>query len=255
MLRVNGNTHDRLPALSHQELPAVHDEIPGQELAERDIPVHRAHELLYSSWIDRDQAWRMLSESARSELLSRIGGEIVDWMAGDHGNGRVWAIVLGPTGMCTAHPTELEDTWTYTGYRFTPGSLARVRIPAATSGRSGEPPSRTSTGLIPTPSQGAQPSENENPLARYLDPEFCGFLGHLPESIQKLIQEPYAPGTNLESFRWYWNESSATQTTWRFWCYVKDDVTLTFASGYKETSQPANADVKWTVWCHRARIA
>lgn len=238
MLRVNGNLHDRLPERRDQEMPVVRDAIPGRAVAERHVPIHRAQELRYSSWIDRDQAWRMLSESARQELLSRVGGEIVDWMAGDHGNGRVWAIVLGTAGMCTAHPAELDGTWTYTNWRFTPGSLTRVRIPAATD-----------------PSQSAQPADDEISLASALDPEFCGFLGHLPGSVQKLIQEPYAPGASLESFRWYWNESDATQTTWRFWCYLKDDVTLTFASGYKVTSQSANTDIKWTVWCHRARIA
>jgi hypothetical protein len=241
MLRVNDNPHDRLPARRDQELPAVHDEIPGWALAEREVPIHRAQDLRYSSWIDRDQAWQMLSESARQELLSRAGAEIVDWMAGDHGNGRVWATVLGPAGMCTANPTEPAGSWTYQSWRFVPSSLTRVRIPEATPV------------TPPAHAQATLPTDDETSLGGSLDQEFRGFLGHLTGSVQQLIQEPYAPGSHLDYFRWYWNEPGTEQTTWRFWCYLTDDVTLTFSSGYKVTNH-ANADVNWTVWCHRARI-
>jgi hypothetical protein len=217
------------------QTPALHDRLPDSAY------VHGTGALELVPTLDPDDAWQRLTRSARRELRTLTGGRKIDWVAGQvdqSGDGRVWAAVLGPTGLHIASPGSDTQTWTFASWRFRPGSL--------TSG----------THKITTDS--AQPPEADRPdgeeplLAQALDSEFRGFLGRLPTPLQVRIQEPFRRGHDLTTFQWYLGDIDQADETWRFWCYLTDSTTMVFASGSR---QPTRAGLAWTARSHQATLA
>jgi hypothetical protein len=206
--------------------------------------LHRAQELTCVPGLEREHAWQRLSEEAQRELTSRAGGEIIDWVAGragDAGDASAWAVVLGHAGLHLALPGASERTWTYSGWRFQPDSLTTL--------------TRTITAQTASARVGYHPEGEDPLLARSLEPEFRGFLGHLPGDVQVLIQQPFHPGTDLIAFRWYLGNIEIVKETWRFWCYLTDNATLVFASGSRLRNPSAKRELMWNVNYHRAAVA
>ena len=218
--------------------PELHDRLPDAAY------LHRAETLeLDPGGLEPDAAWNRLTEQARAELKERAGGQIIDWMAGqtDSSRTRVWAVVLGPAGLQVASAGADASTWTYSGWRFEPGSLATTTHAIA----------EDATGL-----SDADPHQaSEEPLlAQALDADTRAFLGRLPAPVQVSIQEPFRRGPDLTYFRWYVGDVEQVDKIWRFWCYLTDSTTLVFASGSRQPAQPGGAGLTWNVECRRATL-
>jgi hypothetical protein len=214
----------------------VHDRLPDAAY------LHRTDTLQYGSTLGRHDAWQHLTGRVRRELKARVGGRVIDWVAGqaDESGDRVWAAVLGPAALQVASPGSDKQTWTYSGWRFEPGSLTTV-TPAIT-GDAQDPPE-------------TDPAEGDEPLlAQSLDDQFRAFLGHLPASLQVLIQQPFRPGPDFTAFRWYYGNVEAPRATWSFWCYLADNVTVTFAAGSRKPSRRSDTGFAWDMRCHQAAV-
>lgn len=207
---------------------------------------HRPSELPYQPNGGRESAWAELGTNAQQELRSRVGGEIIDWWAGRASDGKLFAVVLGPTGLCKAEPATTPQgkrAYRMKRVRFVPDSLAEVTWRQTEASK---------------PTEGtSEPGENTVlPLARYLGADYSGFLGNLPEKAQAMIEEPFTPRPDLTWSYHYELNSDLAATTWLFWCYLIDDQVLTFCCGAKVTQRAASpGPAKWKVTCYRAAIA
>jgi hypothetical protein len=185
------------------------------------------------------------------ELSARAGGERIDWVAGQaegSGRSRVWALVLGPAGLQIASPGPAERTWTYSGWSFQPESLTSVAQTIVVDAT--EPPEAD---------QADSDDEPEPLLAASLPENFRLILGCLPAQVQVHLQEPFRPGPGITAFQANLGDINMVDFPWRFWCYLTDNATLTFASGTRQpiphASQHADARQTWDVRCYRALVA
>ncbi|SRR5712691_2615909 len=219
--------------------PDLHDRLPDSAY------VHRTAALELSGTLDPDTARKRLTGRARRELRSRADGQIVDLMAGqaDQSGDRVWAVVLGRTGLHIASAASEPRTWTFSSWRFQPGSMTTVT--RAFTADAAEPAEAD-----PDPQDGGEPL-----LARSLNEEIRGFLGHLPAPVQVSIQQPFRHGPDLTTFRWYLGDIEQVDRTWRFWCYLTDNTTLVYASGSRQPASSPGAGLTRTAHCHQAAIA
>jgi hypothetical protein len=211
--------------------------------------LHPAETLeLSQEFVDPETAWKRLTRGARRELKDRADNQRLERVAGQaDGGNRFWAAVLAYNGLHIATPGSDERTWTYSSWRFKPGSLTTV--------------THAITEDAPEPADAAQedsadPSDTgEALLTQSLNADFRAFLGHLPTPVQVSFQQPFHPGPDFTMFRWFQGDIELTDKTWRFWAYLTDGATMVFASGSRQPAASPGAAMTWTAHCHQAAIA
>jgi hypothetical protein len=213
--------------------------------------IHAARELTYQPNLTSDVCWRKLSRDLRARLTDTVGGTVVERWAGRWPNGTITAVALGPAGLTQADPASDSDGrpgHQLRTIRFAPDSLWVLDT--------GAPDPLPSATPSPAPADPAadSPLDGVPLLEGSLIPEFRWVLGHLPAMTQIVLQERFAPRPDLTYNHYVEVVAIQEQKTWRFFCYIADDTTLTFGCGTNVTTPPDGGEQVWDVTCYRATV-
>lgn len=212
-------------------------------------PIHGPGGMTFGESIpDREVLWERLSPAVRARIEQRVG-RTVEWWANEI-DGRPSVVVFGTHGLVIVEPTVNgagEPANRLTTIALEPTSFRSARVTGPVVWR---PPagSRGPAGGGPAGGGGGAPD----------DPELAAMLGHLPARAQQLLQDPFLGGGRPLQFEYFYlrtgSDRGLSGSTLKWWSYLTDLRTLTFAAGIGHGYRDGRGPDSWDLTCWRVSV-